>query len=80
MSWQEYVDSGLVGSGKISVAALIGQDQSIWARSSNFPAISSDQIAAIYKGFTDPSGLRASGIRVGEDKVSLQNDQKSSLK
>lgn len=70
MSWQEYVDSGLVGSGKISVAALIGQDQSIWAKSSNFPAVTSQQIASILKGFSDPSGLRAEGIRLGEDKVS----------
>lgn len=69
MSWQEYVDSGLVGSGKICGAALIGHDNSIWAKNSDFPAISAQQIAAIFRGFSDPSGLRAEGIRVGDDKV-----------
>ncbi len=77
MSWQEYVDSGLVGSGKISVAALIGQDQAIWAKSSNFPAISTTQIGSILGGFNDPAGLRAEGIRVGDDKVSMINDSPS---
>lgn len=69
MSWQEYVDSGLVGSGKISVAALIGHDNSIWAQSAAFPTVSAQQLAAIFKGFSDPSGLRAEGIRLGDDKV-----------
>ena len=69
MSWQEYVDSGLVGTGKISTAALIGDDASIWARSGDFPAVEHAQLAAILKGFSDPSGLRAEGIRLAGDKV-----------
>jgi len=71
MSWQEYVDSGLVGSGKISMAALIGQDQSVWAKSSDFPTVTAPQLAALFKAFSDPSGLRAEGIRIASDKVNV---------
>lgn len=71
MSWQEYVDSGLVGSGKISMAALVGHDGSVWAQSSNFPGLAAGQLEALLKGFQDPSGLRVEGIRIGNDKVKL---------
>ena len=37
MSWQEYVDSSLKGSGVVAHAAILGSsDGSIWAKDENF--------------------------------------------
>ena len=36
MSWQGYVDTNLVGTGKISQAAIIGLKGGVWATSSDF--------------------------------------------
>lgn len=69
MSWQQYVDDGLVGTGKVTAAAIFGLDTVTWAQSSIFPAMTPEQVRALLTGFTDPSGLRANGIRIAEDKV-----------
>ena len=36
MSWQGYVDSNLVGSGKVQKAGIFGVDGSTWASSAGF--------------------------------------------
>ena len=36
MSWQTYVDSNLVGSGKVQKACIFGLDGSPWASSAGF--------------------------------------------
>ena len=36
MSWQAYVDTNLVGTGKIVNAAIIGHDGNTWATSKGF--------------------------------------------
>ena len=36
MSWQDYVDKQLVGTGLVKKAAIIGLDGAIWAKSSTF--------------------------------------------
>lgn len=36
MSWQGYVDTNLVGTGKISQAAIIGLKGGVWATSADF--------------------------------------------
>ena len=36
MSWQAYVDTNLVGTGKITKAAIHGHDGSLWATSKGF--------------------------------------------
>ena len=36
MSWQGYVDTNLVGTGKISQAAIIGLKGGVWATSPDF--------------------------------------------
>jgi profilin len=69
MSWQQYVDDGLVGTGKVASAAIFGQDTATWAQSAAFPGMNPEQVRALLTGFGDPSGLRANGIRVGGDKV-----------
>lgn len=42
MSWQQYVDEHLlceIEGNKLSAAAIIGQDGSVWAQSSTFPQV-----------------------------------------
>ena len=36
MSWQTYVDTNLVGTGKVQKAAIFGLDGSQWATSAGF--------------------------------------------
>lgn len=36
MSWQQYVDSNLVGTGHVSQAAIVGVGGGIWAKSAGF--------------------------------------------
>lgn len=68
MSWQEYVDSVLIGSTHIKQAAIFGHDGMVWATSPGF-SITQEQVLGILKAFTDPSLIRANGILVGQDKV-----------
>ncbi|XP_058007446.1 profilin-1-like isoform X3 [Hevea brasiliensis] len=45
MSWQTYVDEHLmceIEGNHLSAAAIIGQDGSVWAQSSNFPQVFGD--------------------------------------
>ena len=36
MSWQAYVDTNMVGTGKILKAAIYGHDGSLWATTAGF--------------------------------------------
>jgi profilin len=37
MSWQAYIDSSMLGTGKVKAGAIIGlADGAIWAKSPNF--------------------------------------------
>ena len=36
MSWQAYVDTNLLGTGKVQRAAIFGHDGSCWATSAGF--------------------------------------------
>jgi profilin len=36
MSWQAYVDTNLVGTGKVSKAAIHGHNGALWATSKGF--------------------------------------------
>ncbi|KIS68732.1 putative profilin [Mycosarcoma maydis] len=67
MSWQGYVDTNLVGTGKISQAAIIGLKGGVWATSSDFNLTAEEQ-KAIIAGFDDPSGLQAGGVRANGKK------------
>jgi profilin len=72
---QAYIDDQLMqplpGGGHLTHAAICGYDGGIWAQSENFPGISDDEIAAIMKGFDDPSGLAQNGLRVGGEKYMM---------
>ncbi|RDB16497.1 Profilin [Hypsizygus marmoreus] len=67
MSWQSYVDTNLVGSGKVSKAAIIGLQGGVWAASPGY-TISTEEQNALIKGYGNPAGLFASGFRLGGEK------------
>ncbi|KAI6146230.1 profilin [Pisolithus tinctorius] len=64
MSWQDFVDKGLLEGGIIREAAIFGIDGGIWAQSAGCN-ISEDEQRAIVDGLNDPP-LRE--IRVGGRK------------
>ncbi|KAI9355112.1 profilin [Zopfochytrium polystomum] len=77
MSWQAYVDNNLVGTGKITKAAIYGQDGTPWAISAGF-SVSPQEVTALIGGFTDPSALRAGGLHIsGVKYFTLRADDRS---
>lgn len=90
MSWQGYVDTNLVGTGKVSKAAIIGLKGGVWAASPGFtvgslslaclrPAqLSAEEQQAVIKGLDDPTPLQASGIYAnGKKYLTLQANPRS---
>ncbi|GAA5825103.1 hypothetical protein JCM5353_006509 [Sporobolomyces roseus] len=67
MSWQAYVDSNLVGTGKINKAAILGQQGGVWATSSGYNLTPEEQ-AAIVKTFQNPENAQATGVRAAGQK------------
>ncbi|KDR79248.1 hypothetical protein GALMADRAFT_223484 [Galerina marginata CBS 339.88] len=67
MSWQAYVDSNLVGSGKVSKAAILGLAGGVWAASSEY-TLSTEEQKAIVNGFVKPDTVQASGVRLAGQK------------
>ncbi|KAH8926342.1 Profilin/allergen [Atractiella rhizophila] len=67
MSWQVYVDSNLVGTGKIAKAAILGLQGGVWATSSGY-TISPQEQKDIAASFADADKALASGIRLGGQK------------
>ncbi|EDR09888.1 profilin [Laccaria bicolor S238N-H82] len=77
MSWQAYVDSNLIGSGKVSKAAIIGLKGGVWATSVGF-TLSTEEQKAIVDGFKNPDAILASGVRLGGQKFfAVRADQRS---
>jgi profilin len=85
MSWQAYVDTNLVGTGKLTQAAIHGHNGALWATSAGFSVffftklkINATEMAALTKAFSDPSGIRANGLHVAEVKyIALRADDRS---
>lgn len=80
MSWDGYVEHLMVDlphGGKLTSAAIVGQDGGIWAQSEKFPAATPDQIAAIMKGFESiekvghAGDLGGTGIHLGDLKFQV---------
>lgn len=63
MSWQDYVDKQLLGSGCVREAAICGLDGNIWARSSNFP-VTKEEVTALLNGMKDSSQFYTNGVHV----------------
>ncbi|KAI0765019.1 profilin [Fomes fomentarius] len=67
MSWQAYVDTNLVGSGKVTKAAILGLAGGVWASSSGY-TLSPEEQQAIVKSFSNPDDVRAHGVRLAGQK------------
>jgi len=67
MSWQDYVDNHLIGTGKIAQAAIYGIDGSLWATSPGFSAQPAE-LDAVKQGFQDASSLQANGVFINNVK------------
>ncbi|KIJ62298.1 hypothetical protein HYDPIDRAFT_114791 [Hydnomerulius pinastri MD-312] len=67
MSWQSYVDSNLVGSGRVKRAAIIGLSGGVWATSPGY-TLSAEEQKAIKNGFEHNDQVQASGIRLAGQK------------
>ena len=77
MSWQSYVDTNLVGTGKVSRAAILGLKGGVWAASPGF-TLKPEEQTAIVKGLDDPAPLQASGIYAnGKKFLTLQANPRS---
>ena len=77
MSWQEYVDSHLVGTGNVKKAVIIGHDGSTWAATAGF-SIKPEEAKKIVSAFGDPSGALSSGLFLQGDKyMTLKADNRS---
>ena len=76
MSWQTYVDVNLLGSGKVSHAAILGLKGGVWATSSGF-ALSPEEQKAIVGTFDNPSTALANGVRAaGRKYLTLRADDR----
>jgi len=68
MSWQAYIDTSLISTGKIDRAAIFSAaGDSVWASSPGF-AITPDEIKAVIMGFTNAAHLFEKGIYIAGDK------------
>lgn len=67
MSWQAYVDTNLVGSGRVSRAAILGLQGGVWASSPGF-TISTEEQSAIVGAYTKADDIQANGIRLAGQK------------
>ncbi|WVQ94401.1 hypothetical protein IAU59_001480 [Kwoniella sp. CBS 9459] len=62
MSWQAYVDDHLVGTGKVSKAAILGKQGGVWAASGGYNLSQHEQDAVVKTAFASPDQIRANGI------------------
>ncbi|MFE2870951.1 profilin [Embleya sp. NPDC059259] len=65
--WQTYVDSNLVGTGKISGAAILGLEGGVLATSPGFTVSPAEQ-HAIIAGYVKPDTIQASGVHLAGQK------------
>lgn len=73
MSWQQYVDVSLIGSGRVDLATIVGfEDQGIWATSPGFE-VSADEIKEIINGLkqTNLDKLWVDGLYVAGERYVL---------
>jgi len=67
MSWQAYVDTNLVGSGRVSKAAILGLAGGVWATSPGFE-LSQEEQKAILDGFKSVEKVQGSGLKIAGSK------------
>ncbi|MBD1893860.1 profilin [Coleofasciculus sp. FACHB-64] len=73
MSWQDYIDTNLIGTGKISQAAILSKDgNSIWAHSKGFEP-SANERKALADIYNNPQKAYEDGITLDGKKYMLLN-------
>ncbi|GAA6044047.1 hypothetical protein JCM8097_001391 [Rhodosporidiobolus ruineniae] len=69
--------SNLLGTGKVTKAAILGQQGGVWAQSAGYD-LSAEEQTAITRSFADPSQAQANGIRAqGQKFMTLRADDRS---
>eukprot|EP01091_Cochliopodium_minus_P016210 TRINITY_DN59_c0_g1_i4.p1 TRINITY_DN59_c0_g1~~TRINITY_DN59_c0_g1_i4.p1 ORF type:complete len:127 (-),score=34.74 TRINITY_DN59_c0_g1_i4:48-428(-) len=74
MSWQTYVDTNLVGTKKITQAAIIGSDGAIWSKSGNLN-LTPQEAKDISAGFRNIPLFQSGGIVLGGTKYMFLRSQ-----
>lgn len=78
MSWQDYVDTSLVGTGKIAHAAIVGHDGAIWAQSASF-SLAPEEIACLLRAYAEPSTLYEHGLTLAGTRVQSRATEQLTL-
>ncbi|KAG6898898.1 hypothetical protein C0993_003000 [Termitomyces sp. T159_Od127] len=78
MSWQNYVDEQLIGSGKVTRAAIVGLQRGIWASSSGY-TLSADDETALINAVNSPSSALSNGLRLRGQKFFIVQTNDRSL-
>lgn len=75
MSWQEYIDGSLIGSGHMHSAAIVGlADGSYWAYGGTYIP-QPDEVAQILKILKEPSLIFSGGVTIaGQKFLGLRSD------
>uniref|UniRef100_A0A7S1V3C0 Profilin n=1 Tax=Sexangularia sp. CB-2014 TaxID=1486929 RepID=A0A7S1V3C0_9EUKA len=79
MSWQQYVDSSLLGTGTVSQAAIIdaATGAGVWAKSAAFN-LTPQEGSAIVNLFKTPGSAFATGVHIGGTKyLCIRHDDRS---
>jgi len=77
MSWQTYVDTNLVGTGKVVKAAILGLGGGVWAASQGY-SLSLDEQKAILTAYAEREETQKNGIRLSGHKFfALRVDDRS---
>ena len=72
-----YVDTNLIGTGKISRAAILGQQGGVWASSAGY-SLSPEEQTALTKVHNDSSGVQAHGVKAaGQKFLCIRADDRS---
>jgi len=67
MSWQNYVDQQLMGSGLVTKAVIAGHDGTLWAKSNNIEP-TREELVKLSSSFADQGNLAMSGVHIGGEK------------
>ncbi|KAF8941307.1 profilin, required for normal timing of actin polymerization in response to thermal stress [Dissophora ornata] len=77
MSWQSYVDTNLVSTGKVTKGAIFGLDGSLWATTPGFN-VGGAEVNKLIAAFTDVGDIAAHGLFLeGQKYVFLRKNEAS---
>eukprot|EP01097_Dermamoeba_algensis_P010892 TRINITY_DN825_c0_g1_i1.p1 TRINITY_DN825_c0_g1~~TRINITY_DN825_c0_g1_i1.p1 ORF type:complete len:128 (-),score=25.84 TRINITY_DN825_c0_g1_i1:53-436(-) len=76
-SWQTYVDSNLVGTGRVAKAAIVGLDGNTWATSPGF-MVPPNEVVSLTNLYKNPSETFSNGINfAGKKYLAVKADNRS---